>query len=420
MVWVLYLRELRSALRERSIVVNGILLPIFLYPFLMWAMFTAMTFVEGQAEGFVSRVAVPDDDPLPGLVAALESRSDVRLESQHPADSLDALLARGELDAVVRFASAPDSPLLDNPTVELAFDRAETRSRRAAERVESVVDSLRAVRLSREAVALGLDTVTLQVFAMGTENVVTNRDAGRLIMAMMVPLFLTLMVALGCFIPAVDTTAGERERSTWETLWTTGVSRGSVVVAKYLLVATMGILAGVLNVVAISLTLGGVVAPLLGDRASELGVGLPLAAVPVMLAVAVLLALLFAALMMVLAAFARTFKEGQAMVTPAYYLALAPLLLGSSPDRGLTPALSLVPVANVTLGLKDAIMGRGDTGLLLTAFAVNAVLVVLCLLFARALVAREEVVTGNFEGSLWSWLRSRARGGAPTGARSNG
>ena len=155
------------------------------------------------------------------------------------------------------------------------------------------------------------------------------------------------------------------------------------------------------------------VTPLLGERAGELGLGLPLAAIPVMLAVAVLLALLFAALMMVLAAFARTFKEGQAMVTPAYYLALAPLLLGSSPDRALTPALALVPVANVTVGLKDAILGRVDPVLLLTAFAVNAALVVLCLLFARRLVSREEVVMGSYEGSLWSWLggglRARTR-----------
>ena len=31
-VWILYRRELRSALRERAIVVNSILMPLFLYP----------------------------------------------------------------------------------------------------------------------------------------------------------------------------------------------------------------------------------------------------------------------------------------------------------------------------------------------------------------------------------------------------
>ena len=32
----LYTRELRSALRERNIVINSIILPILLYPVLLW------------------------------------------------------------------------------------------------------------------------------------------------------------------------------------------------------------------------------------------------------------------------------------------------------------------------------------------------------------------------------------------------
>jgi sodium transport system permease protein len=180
-----------------------------------------------------------------------------------------------------------------------------------------------------------------------------------------------------------------------------------VVLAKYLLVASMGVLAGLLNVAAMSVTLGGIMTAIMGDRAREIGLALPLDVVPLMLAVAVLLGLLFAALMMVLAAFARTFKEGQAMVTPAFYLSMAPLLLGSSLDRTLTPTLALLPVANVSLGLKDALMGRGDPAVLALAFAVNAAIVVACLLLARTLLVNEEVATGSFEGSFWTWLRQR-------------
>ncbi len=406
---VLYVRELRSALREKSIVVNGILLPIFMYPFLMWAMFTAFVFVEGQSEGFVSRVAMPDEVGFPALRAALGARDDVRLETAHPADSLDVLLSRGELDAVVRFAAPTGNGALlaGNTSVQIFFDRAEERSQRAASRIQVSVSELRTERLAREAVLLGLDTVSLRAFVVEAENVQSNRDQGRLILALLIPLFLTLMVALGCFVPAVDTTAGERERSTWETLWTTGVSRTSIVLAKYLLVASMGVLAGLLNVAAMSLTLGGILTTMMGDRAQEIGLSLPLDVVPLMLAVAVLLALLFAALMMVLAAFARTFKEGQAMVTPAFYLAMAPMLLGSSLDRTLTPTLALLPVANVSLGLKDALMGRGDPSLLMLAFAVNVAIVVACLFLARTLVVNEEVATGSFEGSMWSWIRQR-------------
>src|SRR5512144_3159343 len=55
-VRVLYGRELRSALRERNIVVNGILLPIFLYPLILYLVYTGITFVGGQTQGFVSRI----------------------------------------------------------------------------------------------------------------------------------------------------------------------------------------------------------------------------------------------------------------------------------------------------------------------------------------------------------------------------
>lgn len=428
-VWTLYRRELRSALRERTVVVNGILIPIFLYPVLLWALFSALLFVEGLAEGFDSRVAWADSTAAPEVAAALAAHERLELTFVDDPAAARSSLEAGLLDAVILVDAATvggtatagaNAPGLregagniatpnDPPALRVLYDRAEERSRRALSRIESATDSLRTVRLTAEARARGLDTAMLRAFRVEWDNVSSGRDTSRMFLALLVPVFLTIMVALGCFIPAVDTTAGERERSTWETLWTTGPSRGSVILSKYLFVATMGTVAGVLNVVAISASLGGVLRPLMGDRMEAVSFALPAAAVPLMLAGAVLLALLFAAAMMVLAVFARTFKEGQAMVTPAYWLALAPLILGGSPDRTLTPALALVPVANVALAARDAIQARVDGGLVVLAFGVNLVLVLVCLALARSLAEREEVVTGEFEGSLWSWLRARRR-----------
>ncbi len=411
-VAVLYGREIRSALRERTIVVNGILIPIFLYPVLLWALFSAMIFVEGLAEGFASRVVIVGADAYPALVRSLEARDDVEVtRASDPGPSVTRLAA-GDLDVVVEIVPVGSGgpELSGNRGFRISYDRAEERSRRALGRVEAAIDSLRSARLEAEATALGLGTGRLDVFRVQMENVASGRDTGRMFLAILVPVFLTVMVALGCFIPAVDTTAGERERSTWETLWTTGPSRGAVVLSKYLFVATMGTVAGVLNVVAVSVSLGGILRPLLDERLDGVAFALPASALPLMLAGAVLLALLFAAVMMVLAVFARTFKEGQAMVTPVYWLALAPMILGGSPDRVLTPALALVPVANVALAARDAIQARTEMGLVVLAFGVNLLFVVLALLLARRLLEREEVVTGAFEGSLWSWIRrTRAR-----------
>ena len=57
-VWTLYRRELRSAFRERTIVVNSILMPVFLYPVMMWVMFTGLMFVSGLADRAHSRVVL--------------------------------------------------------------------------------------------------------------------------------------------------------------------------------------------------------------------------------------------------------------------------------------------------------------------------------------------------------------------------
>src|ERR1017187_1865366 len=91
---------------------------------------------------------------------------------------------------------------------------------------------------------------------------------GAFMLGLVAPIMFVVMVALGCFYPAVDCIAGERERNTWETLMSTAASRLSVVAAKYLYVASLGGLAGILNLLVIAATLRPVLAPLQIGRAS--------------------------------------------------------------------------------------------------------------------------------------------------------
>src|SRR5690242_1279266 len=79
-VSILYRREMRGAFREKTIVVNSILIPIFLYPFLLWAGFSMMTFILGQTEGLRSRIVVRNwPNAHPGLRRSLELEGKVEL-----------------------------------------------------------------------------------------------------------------------------------------------------------------------------------------------------------------------------------------------------------------------------------------------------------------------------------------------------
>src|SRR6185295_17187554 len=109
---VLYLREIRSALRDRTIVTNSILLPIFLYPVLMWLVYTGITFISGQNEELKSRIALKN---IPAAHETLKKqfeadKSIVLSDSADPAADVRA----GKLDAMVEFVPPKSDLQIEN------------------------------------------------------------------------------------------------------------------------------------------------------------------------------------------------------------------------------------------------------------------------------------------------------------------
>ena len=410
-IWTLYTMELRSAMRERAIVVYSILLPIFMYPIMLWVIFSAMTFVQGLNEGFTSRIAlmgsVPEEHAA--LLDSLEAQGSMELyRDMQEREALDRIQA-GELDALVSLRRAGDggASLPGNFSVEVRFDRSEARSRTARDRVEEGVEAYRDAWMGREAEFRGIKPEDRVLFNLASENVATEEDLGALILGMILPLFLVFMVALGCFYPAVDTTAGERERSTWETLMATSAARLDVVAAKYLYVATMGVIAGILNVVAMFVSMGAIMAPLLAGE-EDIAFRLPLLSVPVMILGAMVIALMLSAAMMILASFARTFKDGQAMIQPVYIVAvLIPVLVGRQTDQTLSASLGAIPIANVVMMIRDSINGIFLWPFIVESLLVNLLVVGLCLLVARWILQFEDFLIGSFDGSFWRFVKDR-------------
>jgi len=417
-VLILYRREVVSALRERTIVVNSILVPIFLYPFLLWAMFTGITFVQGQSEGLASRVAVAAwPDGHDGLAREFADEERVRLTDRVPAGA-DARIRDGDLDALVEFLPPATAGLEGNFRVRVTYDESKERSGIAKDRVTAAIDRYREAWLKREAETRAVAPARWEGFAIERRNVATGRDMGRFLLGLMLPLFFVVMVAIGCFYPAVDATAGERERGTWETLMSVAASRTSIVTAKYLYVATFGCLAGTLNLAAVTLTMRPVLAPLLERTGEQMEFSVPLAALPVMIAGTLLLAAFVAAGMMMFAAFARTFREGQSMITPFYLLILLPVMFLQTPGIQFSMPLAFVPVVNVTMMVREAVTGAFHWPQIGVTIVVSLAVVAACVYAASLVLRFEDVVMGSYTGGLAGFLRERVlgRGRRPRGA----
>ncbi|MGE5235035.1 MAG: ABC transporter permease [Acidobacteriota bacterium] len=412
--WILYRRELRSALREKSIVVNSILIPILLYPVLLWAAFTGLTFVAGRMDEFVGRVALVDSVPAhSGLRRALARGEHLELiDVAGGAERALEMIRRGTLDALVEVV--PPSPEAHGPADNFALcvtlDTSKDRSRAAGKRITEVLDRFRHQWLEREARQAGIAPASWRVFALEERNVASGRQMGAFLLGLMLPLFFVIMVAVGCFYPAVDATAGERERSTWETLMSVAAPRAAIVAAKYLYVATFGCLAGLLNLAAMTLTIQPVLKPLLERAGETVQFAVPLASVPVLAAGAVLLAGFVAAGMMLFASFARTYKEGQSMITPFYILVLVPVMFLQVPGLRLSLGLAVVPVVNVTLMVREAISGSFQPAEIVVTTVASIALIVGCLALAGVILRSEDVVTGSYGGSLAAFVRERLIG----------
>jgi sodium transport system permease protein len=139
----------------------------------------------------------------------------------------------------------------------------------------------------------------------------------------------------------------------------------------------------------------------------------PLASIPIIVAGAALLALFIAAGMLILASFARTFREGQSLVSPFMIAFVLPLVFIQSPQE-FTTKVALIPVVNVAVMFRQAIGGYFDWRPMAITIAMEILFVTAALKIATTLVEREDFMTdtsgGVFRRLLRRWTRRRAEG----------
>ena len=406
-VRVLYFREIRSALRDRTIVTNSVLLPIFLYPALIWLIYTGITFIWGQNEELSSRIT------LKGLPAAHidvkkafeTDNSVVLIESSDPVEDI----RRGRIDAAVEFLPVPAGiEFPGNFKTHITYDESRDQSARAKIRIDQKLSKYREEFLQRQAAKLGISKTQLQGFRVDDNNVSTNRQVGAFMIAL--PIFFIIMLAVGAMHPAIDSTAGERENSTWETMMTVASSRANILVAKYLYVATMSFTAAFLNLFAMMLSMGTLLAPMIETGRGTSTLRIPLESAPVILIGAALLALFVAAGMMILASFARNYKEGQSMVGPFYIALIIPIMFLQTPGLVFTARIALIPVANVLMMMREAIQGVYHWPLIAMTLGVEAACVILALRLAILIVQHEDFLIGSYSGSFGRFAKERLFG----------
>jgi sodium transport system permease protein len=409
LIKTIFLKELRDILRDRRTLFVMVVLPILLYPLLMIG-FTQIAAVQiGKLTLKKSHIAVLGREYAPEFAAILDTASTIEIS-----DTVNwrERIRTNQLEAALEFSPAFSDSVAahQNAAVNIFYSSSKETSEQAQKRLQKIYEKFHEQIVARRLGELSADTTLLRAYSIHSENIATQEQQQGAMIGRMLGYILIIMTLMGAFYPAIDLTAGEKERGTLETLLVSPASRSEIVFGKFLTVVVISLITASLNVISIGFSM----AYILGKVAQGAAPGLASIHVnPLSLLLSFLLivplAITFSAGCLAVAVSARNYKEGQSLLTPLYSLVILPAMVSLMPGVDISPTLAAIPIVNVSLLIKEFMIGHYLWTETAIAFASTSILAGLALSWATSQFKQESVLFRHAEDVRWSPFRRRRR-----------
>jgi sodium transport system permease protein len=447
--WTIFRKELLETLRDRRTLFMMLVLPVLLYPMMVIAF---SWFVETQSEAREERastVAVwgsPPGDlvsslrqngkltlrPWAGAAAEVKQRLSSGTLQVPPAAASRArekagsarassfetenpvlaaarpLITAGQVDAVIVFWPGFDRAIADGGLgqVSIYFDSVRLDSTKALERLNDALSEYRARLIQEREQRRGLAPGFSQGIEVLSRNVAGERRRAADILGSVLPLILIVMSMLGGFYPAIDLTAGEKERGTMQTLMCAPVGPTEIIVGKFGAVWVMSLISALVNVGSLAATLARLVP---GQQLS-----IPPFSFALTFVMLVPVSFTMSAVFLAVATFAKDFKDGQNFLTPVYSVLAMPAAITMLPGLRLSTGMTFVPVLNIALLIKSLLVGEAPADLVFLTLLSSLVYATLAVILASWVFQQEQVLLGGRQSMRELFGLERRAGGVPS------
>jgi len=370
---IVFRKELTEILRDRrtlmAIGLAALATPIILY---VIAQVTTKTATQSYTIGYSGDV--------PAGLDILFNATGMKLE--RVADP--AAAAKRQVDIGLVFS---------NSGIDEYYDPTRQSAQVADVRLQTILSKYDAAKVAAALQQKGVDPSVLNPLPV-TQHPLSSptQAASNSFLSFFLPYILITMSLTGGLSAALDSSAGERERRTLESLLLTPAPRSQILIGKILAVTTISLTAAIAAIVSMLFALSRIQ---FGERAGEVfQVSLSPLATVVMVWLAILLAAAFSCLTITLGTLARNFRQGQAYATPLYFITIFPAsIILFIPDFSPNVGYYLIPILNAVLVLRDAIVH--DTVSWSSLAVTSASLIVtgaLCFFAALRLFTREALL----------------------------
>ena len=452
-------KELLDVFRDKKAIIMMVLVPILLYPLIFFGSMAVMTMIQSNMEEGEYKVAIvaSDDGALKSAVekhnenAKVEAQEKAETESTDQGNSSEDSVSQGnsastsangiatdvltlvdapsgdyqealqneELDAYV--TSSKDSS--GKTVYEVYYVSSITNSSYAAGIVRDVVDELSREESKEKIQAAGLDAdVIMNPVVCESEDLASSEQSAGSILGMILPFLLVLSLLMGTMYPAIDVTAGEKERGTLETLLTLPVSNREIIFSKFFTVAIIGIISALLNIVSIAF-MGTYMIRLMGDAMESMGIsfagidiGKFIPAIIFTVLAILAFSLFISAVTMCITSLAKSYKEANNYITPLMLVVMLTGYIGFIPNIELTHTMALVPVANICLMIKNLLLFKVEYKLVAVVLVSNVLYAIVAVLILSRIYDSENVLfdEGKFSLKLFERRSNMKKGSVPT------
>ncbi len=393
-VGIVYRKELTEALRDRRTLISSILIPLFLFPVLTFGIGYAFVEIAGEATREPSKIMILGGEDSPDVVQDLKQARNLRVLPRS-ADYVD-LISDKKIRAAVFVPPGFQAGVArgQHPEVKIYIFKDDLKSMLSANRIEKLFTEYRDAMVRSRLASEHLPETLMKPFDIEQQNVVSDEKVAGESYGGLITYLVILMCMTGAMYPAMDLTAGEKERGTMETILSSPIDRTHLVFGKFLVVLTASLATATLSVI----SMGGSFAILSQfAREQSMGEGFPMLTMHAKTVFAVFVmtlpvAVLFSAVLMTISLFAKTFKEAQSYLTPMTFIVIVPAIAAVLPGIELTSKLALVPILNVSLLCKELVTGTYHWNYIALIFFCTCLYAGFALFLAVKMFQRESVL----------------------------
>lgn len=389
---IVYRKELRDMLRDKRTIRSMIIVPVIAMPLIIVGITKLASRLEGEAKKQPSKVMISGGQESPKTLAALQNAPDIEIVP-YQGDAKQEVSDK-KIGALVEIPAGFDSVLSNDKTaqVSIGYYQNDDKSELAKGRLQQFFDEYRDKMARAALTARGMPTNLLEPFTVTASNIAPPSKVSAAAIGGWILYMVIIFSFSGAMYPAMDTTAGEKERGTLETILSSPVSRTDLVLGKFLMVMTVSIVTTALSLTSMGASIAWAGRSAGGGADAAFKLGFDPSSIIAIVILLVPLAVLFAVVEIAVALLAKSYREAQTYVSPLMFLVIVPAIVGALPGVELNWKTALIPILNVSLVSKEIFAATYHWSYIALIFATTCIYAAIGIAAAVHMFNREDVL----------------------------